>query len=105
MNFHEKKALSFDRFMCDADAIHSYTGLKCHEMFPFVFDTLGSKVEFLNYSYQKPPPHMDPINWFFLTFVRLRRNNEYYVISIMFKISEKQFYNILITWIGFIKIQ
>lgn len=99
------KALNIEKYINDSDAVHFYTGLECYEKFLLVYRSLGPAVNHLNYVYGKPPDTITPINRFFLTLIILRERKTYYELSLSFELTEKQVYNIFITWIRFMSLQ
>lgn len=96
---------SVNMFKNNDEALHFYTGLETYDKFLFVYRTLGEATEKLNYFYCLPPDHISPIDQFFLTLIILRKHKTYYELKLMFNTTEKQVYNIFITWIRFMKIQ
>ncbi len=50
-------------------------------------------------------PSMPVADQLFMTFIKLREYNPNFELSVMFKVSESQVYNIALTWLKFMSLQ
>lgn len=93
----------FENYQDDRRAINFYTGLANTNLFKTVFHSLGHAA--FNLKYVNATPTLSVIDQFFLTLIKLKQYKTNYELSIMFKISESEVYNIFVTWIRFMALQ
>ncbi|XP_049871642.1 uncharacterized protein LOC126370683 isoform X1 [Pectinophora gossypiella] len=89
----------------EANGVNFYTGLENFDKLMFVFMSLGNGVNNLNYIYEQPPVHLDPLEQFCMVLLILKRHREFEDVAMTHKTSVKQVTNIFITWIKFMALQ
>ena len=94
-------SFSAHRYKNNDESIHFFTGLEYYDKMIFVYRSLGPSVENLTYIYGPPPKNVSCFNRFFLTLIILRQRKTYLELSKLFNITQKQVYNIFLTWIKF----
>lgn len=101
----ERPSFCVEKFECDPDAIHFYTGLECFDRFMLVFFALGPSVNYLIYHGGIHVQSISPVNQLFLTLIKLRCNKTNFELSRLFEISETTVENLFITWVNFMYCQ
>ncbi|XP_043190669.1 uncharacterized protein LOC122364408 [Amphibalanus amphitrite] len=93
---------SVDRFSNNDKAIKFYTGFDSFEHFQIVFDCLGPAAHRLQYYPDGSAcTVIPPLDCFFITLVKLKRNKELFELSMMYDVSVSLISNIVITWVNF----
>jgi len=96
--------MSSSDYKDDPHVLQFYTGLDTYRIFLDVFTSLGPAVNHLTYL-NDVHPSIEPVDQFFLTLVKLRLYKTNFELGIMFKVSEKEIYSTIITWIRFMSLQ
>lgn len=100
----QNQIINFEMLMKDDKALHFYSGLENSSKLTCVFQSLGPAAYKLNYFYgQIHKPKVE--DQFLLVLMKLRQNKCNYELGIMFGITEKDVYNIFVTWIRFMSLQ
>lgn len=105
INCGQHPAYSVHTYKNETRVLHFYTGLEDYNKLMFVFYSLGDAVKNLNYFYDKPPLHLDPLEQFCMTLLILRRHREFEDVAVTYRTSVKQVTNIFITWIRYMAIK
>ncbi len=80
-----------------------YTGIDTYDIFMDIFTSLGPATSRLNHLYGLP--NLVPEDQLFLTLMKLRTYKTNYELSMHFKVSELEVYNVFVTWIRFMSLQ
>ena len=92
---------SVERFVNDDKAIKFYTGFDNFDQFNIVFDCLGPAANRLRYYPDGSARSLiPPLDCFFITLVKLKRNKELFELSRMYVVSMTLISNV-ITWVNF----
>lgn len=100
----KKPIITREMLMHDEKALHFYTRLEIFSKLTFVFQSLGPAAYQLNYffgSISKPKVK----DQFLLVLMKLRQRMCNYELALMFRIEEKEVYNIFVTWVRFMSLQ
>jgi len=94
---------TISEFRNEPVAVQFYMGLENYELFCNILASLGPSAFELNYLYGNPTLTVE--DHLFITLMKLRTYKTNFELSLMFKISESEVYNVFITWIKFMALQ